>query len=138
MKLQAWIGLRSGIVIYLDTHVVVRLYTQTVDGLSATVLQLLEQEDDIRISPMARLEIEYLYEIKRINEQAIAIIDSLESSIGLVTCNAPFGTVSKAAESLNWTRDPFDRLIVAQASLYDALLITKDEKIRLNYNHAIW
>ena len=124
--------------IYLDTHVVVQLYTQAVAGFSDMVLQLLEHESDIRISPMARLETEYLYEIKRLNTQAITIIDSRESSIGLITCSAPFNAVTKAAESLSWTRDPFDRLIVAQASLYDAPLVTKDEKIHLNYKKAIW
>ncbi len=124
--------------IYLDTHVAVRLYVNGTEGFSETVLQLLEQEDDIRISPMARLEIEYLYEIKRINEQAITIIDSLETSIGLITCNTPFPAIAKAAESLKWTRDPFDRLIVAHASLFDALLVTKDENIQNHYQHTIW
>jgi PIN domain nuclease of toxin-antitoxin system len=37
-----------------------------------------------------------------------------------------------------WVRDPFDRLIVAQASANDAPLITKDEKIRRHYKRAIW
>ena len=37
-----------------------------------------------------------------------------------------------------WTPDPFDRLIVAQARLLDASLITKDELIHKHYKKAIW
>jgi predicted nucleic acid-binding protein len=48
--------------IYLDTHVIVRLYATAAKGLSDNIIQLIEKEQDIRISPMARLELEYLYE----------------------------------------------------------------------------
>jgi len=37
-----------------------------------------------------------------------------------------------------WTRDPFDRLIVAHAIKANCNLLTKDEKIRKNYAHAVW
>ena len=37
------------------------------------------------------------------------------------------------AQSLTWTRDPFDRLIVAKAMAANAKLITHDENIRLNF-----
>lgn len=38
----------------------------------------------------------------------------------------------------SWTRDPFDRLIVANAKAAGAPLITKDERIRKHYRRAIW
>jgi len=37
-----------------------------------------------------------------------------------------------------WTRDPFDRLIVAHSKHRDAHLITKDKKILTNYGKAIF
>jgi len=40
--------------------------------------------------------------------------------------------------SSEWTRDPFDRLIVAHAAANDARLLTKDEKIRRHYKRAVW
>jgi PIN domain nuclease of toxin-antitoxin system len=46
--------------------------------------------------------------------------------------------VAIAVERVQWTRDPFDRLIVAQALLHDAPLITKDEHIRRHYAGALW
>jgi PIN domain nuclease of toxin-antitoxin system len=37
-----------------------------------------------------------------------------------------------------WGRDPFDRLIVAQAKVNEVVLVTKDETIRSNYGLAVW
>ncbi len=42
------------------------------------------------------------------------------------------------AVEYGWTRDVFDRLIVAEAEASDFVLITKDEKIRANYEKAVW
>ena len=38
----------------------------------------------------------------------------------------------------DWTRDTFDRLIVAQAKTRDASLLTKDRTILEHYPHAVW
>ena len=38
----------------------------------------------------------------------------------------------------SWTGDPFDRIIVAQAALRRASLITKDADIRAHYDRALW
>jgi len=42
--------------------------------------------------------------------------------------------------SLNekWTRDPFDRIIVAHAKLLDYSLISKDKEINKNYFRTIY
>ncbi|MCF7950382.1 MAG: hypothetical protein K9L57_01970 [Spirochaetaceae bacterium] len=37
-----------------------------------------------------------------------------------------------------WTRDPFDRLITAQADIQAASLLTKDGTIRTHYPKAVW
>jgi PIN domain nuclease of toxin-antitoxin system len=37
-----------------------------------------------------------------------------------------------------WTRDPFDRIIVAHADVVSAPLLTKDQAIRRNYRRAFW
>ncbi len=39
---------------------------------------------------------------------------------------------------INWTRDPFDRLIAAEVMLYpDALLVTKDSMIREYFDRIV-
>lgn len=123
---------------YLDTHVLVWLYAGDLQVFPEAVLQQLEQEDDLRFSPMVRLELEYLYEIERISEHAITVLDTLESTLGIRSCDAPFSGIVKEAETIQWTRDPFDRLIVAHASLLDATLITKDQNIHDHYPYAFW
>jgi len=124
--------------IYLDTHVVVWLHEEGGAAVPAASARLIEETLDMRISPMVRMELQYLYEIDRISEPPLPVLDTLESLLGLNICSAPFPAIIKEAEGQNWTRDPFDRLIVAQAALYNALLITKDEIIHKHYPHAFW
>ena len=56
----------------------------------------------------------------------------------LKTCVYPFNDINENAIKQKWTRDPFDRIIVAQASIHSTKIATKDETIRKNYKHAIW
>jgi PIN domain nuclease of toxin-antitoxin system len=117
---------------------VVWLYGLGPKCLAPKVAQLLEESGDIRISPMVRLEMQYLYEIGRVGQQPLPVLDVLQSDLGLVVCDAGFPAIVRVAESQTWTRDPFDRLIVAQASLFDAPLVTKDATVQANYPQAIW
>ena len=48
------------------------------------------------------------------------------------------GPLIASASRLEWTRDLFDRLIVAQSSFDGSPLITKDRQIRKHYEAAIW
>ena len=124
--------------IYLDTHVVVWLHEEGGGALPAASARLIEETSDVRISPMVRMELQYLYEINRVSEPPLPVLDTLESLLGLTICHAPFPAIIKETESQNWTRDPFDRIIVAQAALYNATLITKDESIHKHYSKAFW
>lgn len=124
--------------IYLDTHVIAWLYAEGGTALPDSAVRRLEEADDIRISPMVRLELQYLFEIGRVSQPALPVLDVMESTLGLSVCHAAFPAVIHEAESQAWTRDPFDRIIVAQASLFDAPLLTKDEIVRAHYSHACW
>lgn len=42
------------------------------------------------------------------------------------------------ATSLDWTREPFDRIIVAQAIAREASLVTRDQTILANFAGAVW
>src|SRR5579862_641557 len=104
----------SSFVIYLDTHVVLWLYEGLLDRLPDFAKQQLE-ENDLFISPIVQLELEYLFEIKRIKRDSKTIVNDLIDRIALQTCQAPLLKIIQIAIKLNWTRDPFDRLIVANA-----------------------
>lgn len=123
--------------IYLDTHVVVWLYAGLVEKISWPARELLNS-DEITTSPIVRLELQYLHEIDRVTEQADTIIADLTSRIGLQVWAGDFSTVISRALNLSWTRDPFDRLIAANASLTDDILISKDQKLREHYLLTRW
>lgn len=123
--------------IYLDTHVVVWLYAGYVHKFSQLAKELIN-EREIYISPIVRLELRYLYEISRVTEDSSAIVTDLSSRIGLKVCDKNFETIVNQALNLSWTRDPFDRIIAANASLNDNILITKDQNMLEHYPQARW
>lgn len=123
--------------IYLDTHVVVWLYAGLTERFSESIQTLLN-EHDLLVSPIVRLELHYLYEIQRISVEAEAVLNDLGQRLGLTVCSKPFDTVMVHATQVTWTRDPFDRILVAHASINNNLLISKDETIRTHYSHTRW
>jgi PIN domain nuclease of toxin-antitoxin system len=124
--------------IYLDTHVVAWLYAIGAEALSQRAAEAIDSSEDLRISPMVRLELQYLFEIGRVGEPAVAVVDGLAGILGLTVCTAPFASVVYEAERIAWTRDPFDRLIVAQARLHGASLVTKDDTLHAHFSEAVW
>jgi PIN domain nuclease of toxin-antitoxin system len=124
-------------VIYLDTHVVVWLYAGRVDLIPPFATALIDG-NDLRISPIVALELQYLYEVKRVTRTAADVLGTLSSAIGLQWCDLPFADVASAACAETWTRDPFDRIIVAQARIRAEPLLTKDRTIRRRYGKAMW
>jgi len=123
--------------IYLDTNVV--LWLAGAPGeLSETAIQSVDTAETLLLSPMVELEIEYLYEVGRIQQPARVVLEHLRSALALRICERSFAAVVSAARALKWTRDPFDRLITAQAALGESTLLTRDKIIRANYPHARW
>jgi PIN domain nuclease of toxin-antitoxin system len=98
----------------LDTHVALWLATGATDLLSDTVKRTIEDED-LTISPLVELELTYLYEIGRLTAEGPEIVEQLQREIGLKISPITLTDAVAAAHSLSWTRDPFDRLIVADA-----------------------
>jgi PIN domain nuclease of toxin-antitoxin system len=123
--------------IYLDTHVVVWLYARRLDLLSWAARSRLE-DDQILISPMVLLEMDFLQEVGRIATRGLPIYEELHLRLGLDLCRLQFSRVIEAASSLEWTRDPFDRVIVGHASAADSDLLTRDTVIAQHYRRAVW
>jgi PIN domain nuclease of toxin-antitoxin system len=123
--------------IYLDTHVVAWLYAGQSDLLSPKAAKLIEAED-VRISPMVILELEYLREIGRLTVGGNSVAQSLSTQLGLQVCDLAFPAVIESALDQRWTRDPFDRVIVGHAALAASILLTKDQSIRRHYRLARW
>lgn len=130
-------GPRSGTLILLDTHVVGWLYEGADRRIPAAVRKLIESEEPF-VSPIVELELTYLHEVGRVTEPAAAPLAALRKTIGLQVADMSLATMAQAATNLTWTRDPFDRMIAAQAVVADAPLLTADGTILDNLPLATW
>jgi len=126
------------VIAYLDTNVVVWLAHGDLARISPEAAKVLEQAE-LLVSPMVLLELEYLYEVKRIKLPARDIQGKVEHELDVRVCDLPFSAIVSAALDEKWTRDPFDRLIVANAKARGfAPLVTADEEICQYYPRAVW
>ena len=123
--------------IFLDTHVVIWLYSGQLELFNPKVLKLINTEQ-VCISHIVKLEIQYLYEIKRVKYEPGLIIDTLIDEIGLMFSDNNFESIVRQAIHLSFTRDPFDRIIVSDASINNSKLISKDRNIKKHYINTIW
>jgi PIN domain nuclease of toxin-antitoxin system len=122
--------------IMLDTHIAIALYEGRVTGLSDKAKRAIDTQP-ISLSPMVLLEIEMLFEIRRIRYGADHVANYLTKQLDVSIAPQKFSEISQHALALSFTRDPFDRLITAHAALFKAPLITFDKVIKANYLSAM-
>ena len=123
---------------YLDTNVAVWLGEKRLGRLSRKARSVIEKAD-LLISPMALLELEFLYEIRRTKLPSRDIQLKIEHELGVRVCGLDFSSIVATAAGEKWTRDPFDRMIVAHAKFNGfAALISADEVIAKHYPRTVW
>jgi PIN domain nuclease of toxin-antitoxin system len=130
-------------IVYLDTHIVLWLFQGKQNRLTSASKRALEGAQVRLVSPMVLLELEYLRELGRFrfspSSRHKSVSETIVSHLGLDICNLPFRDVAGAALHLSWTRDPFDRIIVANAIANDSSpLVSGDVIIRRNYSEVVW
>jgi PIN domain nuclease of toxin-antitoxin system len=118
--------------IMLDTHIAVTLYEGRLGGLSAGTVRRLDREP-VAISPAVVLELELLHEIGRLRVGGRPISRYLAEQLSIDVANDRFAEVVDEALALSFTRDPFDRLIVAHAAMLKVPLVTYDENMAQHY-----
>ena len=125
--------------IFLDTHVVIWLYANEIGLLSTSAIKAME-ENTLYISPMVLLELQYLYEKPKpkLKVSEHIILKFLSQKIGLKVIETNFKAIIEVAKTLTWTRDSFDRIIVAETQVNHGKLVTKDHHIRQHVQAAIW
>ena len=123
--------------ILLDTHVLVWLYSGERNLLSTHAWKKLDRAP-LFFSPIGALEVNYLYQCGKILVPANKLLGSLISEFGVVEADISFSEVCSEAAKLSWTRDPFDRLLVAHTLSAKAQLMTKDQIILKNCKKAFW
>ncbi len=123
--------------ILLDTHVVAWLYDDPERLVPPSVRRRLDDEP-IGLSPFVRLELQSLYEVGRMSVPAQVVVDELAPKLEMSLTDPPSAAVCERAATLGWTRDPFDRLISAQALVDGSPLVTKDRTILEHLGLAWW
>lgn len=122
---------------FLDTHAAVFLWEGRSELFGPASRSLLEAAA-LLLSPLVRLELGLLREVGKLKIEPDLLFGSLVAEYGVVVVNDPIGAIIPAAMPLGWTRDPFDRILVATARLHQAPIITRDRRIHEHYTGAVW
>jgi PIN domain nuclease of toxin-antitoxin system len=122
---------------FLDTHAAVFLWEGRAEAFGSKSQELLERAT-LFVSPMVRLELQFLREIGKLKVDADQILGSLAADAGVVATEESLDALVPLAMPLSWTRDPFDRLLVATALLHQAPFVTRDRRIQENFQGAVW
>jgi PIN domain nuclease of toxin-antitoxin system len=126
------------VISYLDTNVVIFLHAGNVARLTRRAIEQIESTD-LLVSAMVMLELEMLHEKGTIKYSASQILSDLNQQIGVSVCQLPMAMVMKSALEIKWTREPGDRVIVANAIANNEVpLVTSDRHIQEEYTNAIW
>jgi|SRR5580658_983089 len=105
--------------------------------LSLPAKRLIDREQ-LQISPMVCMELETLHERGKLKSDPNRLLAVLERDHSVTRSLTTFDQVIVAARSFAWTRDPFDRLIVANAMADGVRLVTADELILERFPGAVW
>ena len=122
--------------VFLDTNAILWLYAGTYQRFSKRVQQMIDTAS-LLYSPLSALEIQYLYELDKITQLPDVVIQTLQNDFDLQVSSSLFSSVIVIAIRNTWTRDVFDRVIVADAQINNALLITADKTIQKHYKKAL-
>lgn len=108
--------------ILLDTNAIIWLHL----GHPRT-RQLARLSQPLNVSPASMLELQFLVEAGRLRLDAD--LGQIAAAMGWLIDDPPAAAWFEAAADLGWTRDPFDRLLVAHAQLRGWRLATGDAAI---------
>lgn len=122
---------------FLDTHAAVALFAGKLEVFERRSVDLLERAA-IFVSPFVRLELAFLHEIERVRPTPEEIMNGLLTDCGVTEATDRVDKVVAEAMTIGWTRDPFDRLLVATAKLHRAPFVTRDSNIHEHFENAVW
>lgn len=88
------------------------------------------------LSPISWLELEHIFQKKRIAIHPDTLIKHLTSNSSLQESTSTFSSCIHYSRNLSWTKDPFDRMIVGDTIALGAQLVTADKLILKHFNQA--
>jgi PIN domain nuclease of toxin-antitoxin system len=107
-------------VILLDTHAII-----WIDQRHRRTRPLVQGPHRLCVSPASALELQVLVEAGRIRLKGATVSELMHRDVWTLD-DPPAAAWFDAALGLGWTRDPFDRLLVAHAALRGWRLATAD------------
>ncbi len=117
--------------VLLDTHFLVWILLRS-DRLARS--EWLGELRPWGVSPVSLLEIQFLGEVGRLEVETRQLVAMLQHDRRLVVDEPPLLALTERAIGLGWTRDPFDRLLVAHSLLRRLPLVTLDRCIREHHS----
>lgn len=122
---------------FLDTHAAIFLWEGRAELFGAGSREIVEQAV-LLVSPMVRLELQFLKEVGKLKVDPDQLLGLLSSDFGVTMTSDPLDALVALAMPLTWTRDPFDRMLVATALLHQIPLVTRDTRIHDHFPGAVW
>lgn len=83
------------------------------------------------------LEVQFLSEVGRLEVSHSEFVEALGSDPRFVIDEVPLMALISQALPLNWTRDPFDRLLAAHSSARRVPLCTLDREMRSRHRFLV-
>lgn len=110
----------------LDTHVY--LWWRAARGrLSHATLEAIETEEDVALSAVSGLEIAIKQALGKLDDEVALLDDPAEHDLHPLAVTWAHAVELRRLPLLH--RDPFDRLLVAQARIEQRTLVTSDEQV---------
>ena len=120
--------------VLLDTHF---LLWAVLDLPRMSEFPWLERYRPWGVSPISLLEIQFLSEVGRLTVDQPAFVEALGRDPRFVIDEVPLMALVTQALSLDWTRDPFDRLLAAHSAARRAPLCTLDRHLRQEHRFLV-
>lgn len=89
------------------------------------------------LSPVSLLEIQYLVEVGRVVLDFPSVLQKLREDFRFKIDDVSLEEICLAALDISWTRDPFDRLLVAHSQVRSLPFGTRDVLIREKYSAVL-
>jgi PIN domain nuclease of toxin-antitoxin system len=118
------------VTILLDTHFVIWL---VLDVKQLAEFSWVERHRPWGISPVSFLEIQFLAEVGRLSVSNPEFMKAVMDDPRFTVDDIPLTTLIRHALGQTWTRDPFDRLLVAHSLARRVPLCTTDRDIRRHH-----
>ena len=84
-------------------------------------------------SPVSLLEIQFLHEIGRLKVDRVALAEALAADPRFTIDDISLSVLIDSAVTVDWTRDPFDRLLVAHSLARRLEFCSADRMIRTHH-----